>query len=248
MKRCIAGLVVILLLFPLVARAEGPIIEEADFDQLRVQVEALQSQPATFAKKEKKVRPEKNKTSSIEEIDESAVVEKPSTTKSIDEVKMKMDVKVAPAFRKYPREGAFRAGIVGPGIYAGNKSIDAMMGIGAEGEYFFFENLSGGLHINLATDFKSDPSPNTILSFVPQARYVFDFDRHPRWSAYVQAGIGIALIDGAHVAADIAIPGGGVWWQWDEKFSVGFEISLHVLARGETAVAFFAGPAFRYQF
>jgi hypothetical protein len=166
----------------------------------------------------------------------------------VEEVKVKMDMKVAPAYSPLYREKSFRAGLVGPGIYAGNKSINVMMGVGAEAEYFFFERLSAGLRIQVATDFKSNNDPNTILSFVPQARYFFDFASHPRWSVYVQGGAGVALIDGMHAAADIAIPGGGFCWQYNQRFSIGFEATLHVLARSTVAFAAFAGPTFRYQF
>lgn len=227
MIKRLAMLLIIFIVLPATVFAEEPIIEEIDVDELRGDVDAMQTAPAKDQVKARKKAPAAEK---------------------VDAVEVKMDMKVAPAYRKYPREKSFRAGLIGPGIYVGNKGIDAMMGIGVEGEYFFFENLSAGLRIKVATDFKSDPKPNAILSFVPQARYVFDFENHPRWSLYVQAGVGLALIDGGNVAADIAIPGGGFWWQWNEKASVGLDASLHILARSNTAVAFFAGPAFRYQF
>lgn len=153
----------------------------------------------------------------------------------------------SPQYNPY-RKGAFRLGVVAPGIYAGNKTIDAMMSAGLEGEYFFFEKLSAGLRVEAATDFDTDPGANVILSFVPRARYVFDLDSHPRWAIYVQAGAGIALIDGDTVAADIAIPGGGFWWNWTDRWSVGADASLHILARSTTAVSFCLSPALRYQF
>ena len=146
------------------------------------------------------------------------------------------------------RKGLIRAGLIGPGFYAGNKNIGAMMNIGAEGEYFFFDRLSAALRISVATDFSSNADPNTILSFLPMARYVFDLSGHPRWSLYVQAGVGLALIEAKHAAADIAIPGGGFWWRWTDKLSVGADASMHILARSETAVSFEISPTFRYNF
>ena len=238
MKRLLPALAMLTLLFTQMAYAEDIEIEEYTLEGSE-QLEELDVKPE---KTNKKIKNEK-----VEEVDTSQVDE---IEVKVDEIEVKVDktIKIAPAFMKYPREGTFRAGIVGPGIYAGNKSIDAMMGIGAEGEYFFFENLSAGMRIQVATDFKSNNEINSVLSFVPQARYVFDLDDHPRWSFYVQAGVGIALLDGDNVAADIAIPGGGFWWQYNHSFSIGFDASLHILARSSTAISFFAGPSFRYQF
>lgn len=146
------------------------------------------------------------------------------------------------------REGRFRAGLVAPGLYAGNKSIDLMATFGIEGEYFFFDRLSAGLRMLFATDFKKDAKPNAILSFIPQARYVFDVGSSERWAIYVQGGVGITLLDGDTVAADIMIPGGGFWWKWTERWSVGADAALHVLARSSTAIAFHVSPALRYTF
>lgn len=148
----------------------------------------------------------------------------------------------------YGREGHFQLGFVGPGLYVGNKSIDAMMSAGLEGEYFFLDELSAGLRAEIATDFQSDRGVNTVLSFVPRARYVFDLRRHPRWSIYAQAGVGVALLDAEHAAADIAIPGGGIWYQWRDGWSFGADMSLHFLVRSTTAIAFCFSPAIRYQF
>lgn len=142
------------------------------------------------------------------------------------------------------REGRFRVGLVGPGYAWANRGAGSMMNIGPEGEYFFWENLSAGMRIWVASDF----ADITIVSFLPFARYVFDFASHPRWSVYVQAGVGLALYQGEHAAADIAIPGGGFWWQWTDRWSVGADASLHVLARSSTAVGFTISPAIRYQF
>lgn len=144
------------------------------------------------------------------------------------------------------RAKRFRVGLVGPGIGVVNKGVGAMMTMGAEGEYFFFEKLSAGLRIETATKFKG----TTILGFVPRARYVFDFDNHPRWSVYAQGGVGLGLYfaSGTHAAADIAIPGGGFWWQWTRRFSVGADTSLHIFVRDFTAVGFTFAPAVRYMF
>jgi hypothetical protein len=148
----------------------------------------------------------------------------------------------------HSRKGLIRAGLVGPGFYAGNKGIGAMMNIGLEGEYFLYDRLSAGLRISIATDFSSDNDPNAILSFLPMVRYIFDLSGHPRWSFYVQAGVGLALIEAKHAAADIAIPGGGFWWRWTDKLSVGADTSLHILARSNTAISFEISPTLRYNF
>ena len=142
------------------------------------------------------------------------------------------------------RKGSFRVGAIGPGFAVANRGIGAMMNLGIEGEYFFFERLSAGMQIDLATEFDD----YAILSFLPYARYVFDLNSHPRWSFYVQAGVGPALVNGDHVAADIAIPGGGFWWQWTEKLSVGADAWFHIFVRDNTAVGFTISPAIRYQF
>jgi len=142
------------------------------------------------------------------------------------------------------REGHFRVGLVGPGFGVANRGMGPMMTMGLDGEYFFWEHLSAGMRIEVATKFKD----TTILSFVPQARYVFDFDSHPRWSAYVQGGVGLALINGKHPAADIVIPGGGFSWQWTQRWSVGAESNFHILARSEVVVEWTIAPTFRYQF
>ncbi len=149
---------------------------------------------------------------------------------------------------EHGRKGLFRAGLIGPGFYAGNKNIGAMMNLGLEGEYFFFDRLSAALRISIATDFSSNADPNAIVSFLPMVRYIFDLSGHPRWSIYAQAGVGLALIDGGHAAADIALPGGGFWWRWTEKLSVGADTSLHILVRSNTAIAFEISPTIRYNF
>ncbi len=142
------------------------------------------------------------------------------------------------------REGHFQAGFVGPGFGVANKGIGPMMTMGVEGEYFFWEHLSAGMRIEVATEFDHA----TILSFVPRARYVFDFDSHPRWSAYVQGGVGLALYNGKHAAADISIPGGGFWWKWTDRWSVGADTNFHLLVRSDTAFEWTIGPAIRYLF
>ncbi|MFH1829690.1 MAG: hypothetical protein ABH871_02785 [Pseudomonadota bacterium] len=142
------------------------------------------------------------------------------------------------------RKGRFRVGLVGPGYAVANKGAGSMMAMGVEGEYFFWDKLSAGMRIEVATDFDDI----TLLSFVPRARYVFDLTNHPRWSIYVQGGVGLALYNAKHAAADIAIPGGGFWWQWTDNWSVGADASMHILVRSTTAVGFTIGPAIRYQF
>ncbi len=173
-----------------------------------------------------------------------AAAEEVMVTEEVAVVEEVTFLRAAPDFR----DGRFRVGLVAPGIYYGNKGIDAMMTMGAEGEYFFFEQLSAGLGISVATDFQSNAKPNAILNFVPKVRYFFDFTRYPRISAYVQAGVGLALIDGKHAAADIMIPGGGITWRWKDHWYLGLDTALHVLARSSTAVSFQFSPTLRYQF
>lgn len=142
------------------------------------------------------------------------------------------------------RKGRFRVGLIAPGYAVANKGAGSMMSMGLEGEYFFWDKLSAAMRIEVATDFDDI----TILSFVPRARYVFDLASHPRWAIYIQGGVGLALWDGDHAAADIAIPGGGFWWQWTDNWSVGADTSMHIYVRSNTAIGFNIGPAIRYQF
>jgi len=144
----------------------------------------------------------------------------------------------------YDRWGRFRAGLIGPGFAAANKGPGAMMTMGLEGEYFIFERLSAGMQVSVATEFDD----YAILDILPFARYTFDLHSHPRWSLYVQGGVGVALYNGKHAAADIAIPGGGFWYQWTDHLSVGADAWFHVFVRGQTAVGFALAPAVRYQF
>lgn len=140
----------------------------------------------------------------------------------------------------------FRAGIVGPGYGYVNRGVNSVMTIGAEGEYFFYERLAANFRIETATKFKSP----TIIMFTPRARYVFDLDKHPRLAVYAQAGVGLALSvgGGTYASADIALPGGGFWWQWNDRWSVGADTSLHIFVRSTTAVGFNIAPAVRYLF
>lgn len=142
------------------------------------------------------------------------------------------------------RKGHFRFGLIGPGYAVANKGAGSMMSMGVEGEYFFWDKLSAVMRIEMATDFDDI----TILSFVPRARYVFDLASHPRWALYVQGGVGLALWNGDHAAVDIAIPGGGFWWQWTDNWSIGADASAHFFVRSNTAIGFTIGPAIRYQF
>lgn len=144
------------------------------------------------------------------------------------------------------RAHRFRVGLAGPGVSVVSDDIGALMSAGFEGEYYFFEKLSAVFKAEAATKFKEP----TIMSFVPMARYTFDFARFPRWSVYANVGAGIAAIfsGGTHMAADIVVPGGGFWWQWTEHFSVGADSSLHIYVRGSTAVGINFTPAIRYLF
>lgn len=275
MKTIFCSILIVALIIPMAALAEEPIIQKvagskAKTSTVKSSAEAVEATSAEMAEepivekdvsaveekapaktKEKVEKPAADKVVQKKEqnevVDELPPADDGGNVKAVD-VRIEKTIHVAPSFNLDSRKGRFQAGLVGPGIYAGNKSIDAMMGIGVEGEYFFFEKLSAGLRIMFATDFKKDASPNAVVSFVPQARYVFDFDRHPRFSIYVQAGAGVALVDGSTAYADIAIPGGGFWWRWNENFSIGLDAALHILARSEVAVAGFIGPALRYLF
>lgn len=144
------------------------------------------------------------------------------------------------------REKRWRVGLLAPGIGVAGNDVGLLMTAGIEGEYFFYEKLSAGLRIEAYTKFK-DP---TILGITPQARYIFDFDRFPRWALYVQAGFGVALYHagGTHAAADIAIPGAGFWWQWTDKWSVGADATLHTFVKSDAALGFKFSPAVRYLF
>lgn len=143
------------------------------------------------------------------------------------------------------REGSFRLGFVGPGLGVASHGYGAFMTMGLEGEYFITNPLSVGLRMEVGTKFENP----TLISFVPRVRYTFDFSS-PRWSAYVQGGVGvnIATGGGTYAMADIAIPGGGFSWQWTENWSVGADASLHIFVQDFTAVGFTIGPTFRYQF
>jgi len=146
------------------------------------------------------------------------------------------------------RKGSFRLGLYAPGLFAGNKNIDAMISFGIDGEYFFLENLSANFRIEEATDFKMGDPPHSVLTFVARARYVFDIGSSGKWAAYIQGGGGGAIIGSSHGAGDISIPGGGFWYQWNDRWSFGADTNLHILIRDETAIAFDITPVVRYQF
>lgn len=146
------------------------------------------------------------------------------------------------------RKGSFRLGLYAPGLFAGNKNIDAMISFGLDGEYFFLENLSANFRIEEATDFKAGDPPHSVFTFVARARYVFDIGSSGKWAAYIQGGGGGALIGSSHGAGDISIPGGGFWYQWGNNWSFGVDTNLHILIRDETAIAFDVTPVVRYQF
>jgi len=146
------------------------------------------------------------------------------------------------------RKESFRLGLYMPGLFVGNKGIDAMMSMGLDGEYYFLENLSANFRIEEATDFKSGHPPHSVLTFVARARYVFDVGNSGRWAIYVQGGGGGALIGSSNGAGDISIPGGGFWYQWNDRWSFGADANLHILIRDESAIAFDFTPVVRYQF
>lgn len=146
------------------------------------------------------------------------------------------------------RKGSFVVGGYMPGMFAGNKNIDVMMSFGLDGEYYFLENLSANFRVEEATDFKIGNSPHSVFTFVARARYVFDIGDSGRWSAYVQGGGGGALMGSSRGAGDLSIPGGGIWYQWSDRWSFGADANMHVLIRNNTAIAFDVTPVVRYQF
>lgn len=146
------------------------------------------------------------------------------------------------------RDGSFRVGLYMPGLFVGNKNIDAMMSFGVDGEYFFLENLSANFRLEEATDFKIGDPPHSVFTFVARARYTWDIGTSGKWALYVQGGGGGALIGSSHGAGDIAIPGGGIYYQWDDHLSFGADASMHILIRDDTAIAFGITPVVRYQF
>ena len=222
MKRIACLAVIVAMLVPLTAAALE--IEEMD-------IGAGDSAKTRLAKAEKPEKVEKTETVEVV-VEETEVTEETPAPDRPSHVLLD------------DRRGRFRVGLIGPGIAAANKGPGAMMTMGVEGEYFFFERLSAGLQVNVATEFDDF----AIVNFLPYARYVFDLHDHPRWSLYVQAGVGAALYNGKSVAADIAIPGGGFWWQWTDNLSVGADAWFHVFVRGQTAVGFALAPAIRWQF
>ena len=146
------------------------------------------------------------------------------------------------------RKGSFRMGLYAPGLFVGNKHIDAMVSFGLDGEYYFLENLSANFRIEEATDFTMGDPPHSVLNFVARARYIFDIGTSGRWAAYIQGGGGGAIIGSSHGAGDLSIPGGGFWYQWNDHWSFGADTNLHILIRDETAIAFDITPVVRYQF
>ncbi len=148
----------------------------------------------------------------------------------------------------YSRKGHFRLGVFAPGVFVGNKGINGMLSMGLEGEYFFLENLSASFRVEEATDFKIGAPPHSVLNFVARARYVFDIGKSGNWAAYLQGGAGSALIGSSTAAFDLAIPGGGFWYQWYKDWFIGMDCSMHILIRNPTAIAFDVVPSIRYQF
>lgn len=196
----------------------------------------------------KKITPKKVQEFNLSEVElaKAPKPKKPSSSKPIVIKNIKSSpIPSGPSASE--RDGRFRVGILAPGIAAFNKGLNPLFSAGAEGEYFFYEKLSAGLKINVATKLTN----SILLSFIPQARYTFDFDNYPRWAVYAQAGAGVAVAKRGNtkVAADIAIPGGGGYWQWTDNISVGADLSMHILVGGGyTAVGVVFSPAIRYIF
>lgn len=237
-RRFIVFLMTMAFIMPCIAKAAD--IEEYEVGAAPPKQVAIKKEPAP------KPAPSESK--------EVAKAEPKETTKAESKEKIKNESKeskesvetktpVSDSFYK-GREGDFRAGFVGPGIGIMNKNIGALMSIGVDGEYFFWEHLSVVVKFEALTTFKN----HTIVGLVPYLRYVFDSDKYPRWNAYVQGGAGLALYQGTHPAADISIPGIGIGWQWTKRWSLGAETNFHILLRSDTAFEWTLGPTIRYQF
>ena len=243
MKRLVALTVVALLAFPLSAMAQKKVNEYGEEDLMSPDL-IEQVAPAAPAAK---------KPAAVEEADIGSTAPKPKGRPVKGETARPAAKTVvytsSPASYTPTAEGRakrFEAGLIGPGFAYVSRGYGPAMTIGLEGDYYFFERLSAGLRFEMETKFKSP----TIISFVPHARYVFDFDNHPRWAVYAQAGVGVAISagSGTYAACDIAIPAGGFWWQWTDNWSVGGETSLHIYARSSVAVGWNIAPAIRYTF
>jgi opacity protein-like surface antigen len=152
----------------------------------------------------------------------------------------------AKAEQYYDRKGRFQLGAIMPGVFFGNKNIDAMMSFAVEGDYFILNNLSIGLKLEEATDFKWGDAPHSVFLTTVKAKYIFDIDEN--WKAYLGGGGGIALIGSSTWAGDINIPNIGGYYQIDDHMSVGLDANMHILIRSETAFAFSMGPSFRWKF
>lgn len=201
------------------------------------------------------VQPATKKAGAVEEQDVGSTAPKAKGKPARDARAVSAPKQPAPASINVPppysptaegRAKRIQVGFIGPGFAYVSRGYGPAMTFGLEGDYFFFEKLSAGIRFEMETKFKSP----TIISFVPHARYVFDFDNHPRWALYAQAGVGVAISagNGTYAACDIAIPAGGFWWQWTDNWSVGAETSLHIYARSNVSVGWNLSPAVRYIF
>lgn len=236
MKHFSLWIAVILMALPAICQAQKKSVDEYG-EEIKIDPSVIEQVPLAETPKAVK-KQETKKGGPVEERD---IGSQPKPTVSMP----------APQASSRPtalgRNHRFQVGLAGPSVGYASHSVGAFMAVGVEGEYFFFEKLSAGLRIEVDTKFK-DP---TILDFTPRVRYFFDFDRFPRWTAYVQAGMGAAIYraNGWHAAADIAIPGGGFWWQYTNNWSFGADTSLHIFVLSDyTTIGFTFGPTFRYMF
>ncbi len=234
MKKIAAYLLAIALTLPCVAQAR-------DIEEYEVDSTAAQDAPAAPAKA-KAAEPQKA---------EKAAKPAPSATAAAPKAKSQPPKETYAPPKSHSssfatgREGKFRLGLIGPGLGVANRGYDAFMTMGVEGEYFIWDPLSVSLRFEVGTKFESP----TLISIVPRARYVWDMS-NPRWSVYAQGGVGVMIAAGGGtvVMADIAIPGGGFWWQWTDSWSVGADASMHIYVQDFVGVGFNIGPAIRYQF
>lgn len=252
MKRLLIGILVALFFAPAVAAAQTPVDEYGEESLDPAVIEQIAPLPAPARKPAgRQAIEEKNVGSDGAKRVAAPAGPRPAPASPKGPAKAQLPASSArPASTFGPsaagREKRVRVGFIAPGIGVFSQGYGAAMVTGLEGEYFFFERLSAGMRFEVATKFEQP----TWISIVPRARYIFDFDRHPRFAAYVQAGVGAAISAGNETlaAADIAIPGGGFWWQWTERFSVGADTNLHILARSQVAVGWTLTPTIHYIF
>lgn len=250
MKRIVIVLLALAVAFPAPALAQKKQVDEYGEDVLNPDV-VEQVAPTKASAPKKAAAPKKEAApKAIEEKSVGAGAPEAGAKKAPAPAEKKVEAPPPTIVIYGPqatgREKRFALGFVGPGFAYFSRGYGPAMTFGLEGEYYFFERLSAGLRFDMGTKFKSP----TLISIVPRIRYVFDLSNHPRWAIYGTAGVGVGLSagGGTYAACDIAIPGGGFWWQWTEHLSIGLDSTFHILARSTVAVGWTFAPALRYIF